>query len=137
LAYFSTSPPGSGIGVYAQLIFTFRLYKAEQGDQDSDGIPSVFEDLNDNGLEEDDDTDDDLNPNFVDVDDDNDGRLTKDEIVVTVYTIDIGEPDPILGEDEVEVYREVDDDTGEITITTVTFTDANGDGVPDYLDENL
>lgn len=137
LGYFSNPPPGSGIGVYSQLIFTFRLYKAEQGDQDGDGVPSIFEDINGNGLEEDDDTDDDLNPNFADVDDDNDGRLTKDEIVVTVYVIDQGDPEPVLGEDEVEVNREVDESTGEITITTVTFTDANNDGVPDYLDKNI
>lgn len=137
LGYFSSPPPGSLIGVYSQLIFTFKLYKAEMGDQDGDGIPSILEDLNNNKLEEDDDTDSDQNPNFADVDDDNDGRLTKDEIVVNEYIINAGDPDPIYAENEVEISREVDDATGEITIKTVTFTDQNNDGTADYLDKNI
>ncbi|PKA81950.1 hypothetical protein ATE92_0071 [Ulvibacter sp. MAR_2010_11] len=135
LAYFSNPPPGD-IGVYAQLAFTFRLYKAEIGDQDGDGVPSIMEDLNGNGREEDDDTDDDFSPNYADVDDDNDGRLTKDEIELNTYTINSGDAEPVLGPNEVEISREEDETTGVITINTINFPDEDNDGIPDYLDED-
>jgi hypothetical protein len=84
LGYYVNPPPGSSvpIPVYAQLIFSFQLFETEVGDQDGDGIPSVMEDLNGNGLEEDDNTDGDTFPNFADADDDGDGRPTEDEIEV-------------------------------------------------------
>jgi hypothetical protein len=82
LGYYVNTPPGSNIPIYAQLIFTFQLYEVEVGDQDEDNVPSVVEDVNGNGLEEDDDTDGDTIPNFVDTDDDGDLRLTKDEVEV-------------------------------------------------------
>jgi len=82
LGYFNNPPLASSIPLYAQLIFTFQLIDAEQGDQDNDGIPSVMEDVNDNGFEEDDDTDGDTARNFEDSDDDNDGRPTRDEIEI-------------------------------------------------------
>ncbi len=82
LAYFVEPPPTSNIPVYAQLIFTFRLYEREIGDQDNDGVISVLEDVNGNGIEEDDNTDGDFLVNFVDPDDDNDGKPTRDEILI-------------------------------------------------------
>ncbi|MAO08182.1 MAG: hypothetical protein CL596_05670, partial [Alteromonas sp.] len=82
LGYYVNPPATSAIPVYAQLIFTFQLYDKAQGDQDSDGIPSIVEDLNGNGIEEDDDTDEDGLPNYVDADDDGDGRPTADEIEI-------------------------------------------------------
>lgn len=82
LGYYVSPPPGSDIPLYSQLIFTFQLYAIEEGDQDRDGVPSIVEDVNQNGLEEDDDTDLDLIPNFADNDDDNDGRPTADEIII-------------------------------------------------------
>ena len=82
LGYYVNPPPTSSIPIYAQLIFTFQLYEVEVGDQDNDGVISVMEDLNNNKLEEDDDTDGDLLPNYIDPDDDNDGRLTRDEIEI-------------------------------------------------------
>ena len=84
LGYYVNPPAGSEIPIYAQLIFTFNLFGSVDGDQDADGIPSIIEDLNSNGLEEDDDTDADGLPNYVDADDDNDGRPTADEIEVDV-----------------------------------------------------
>ena len=109
LGYFSQPPPPDisaiFIPVYAQLMFTFRVYATEEGDQDRDGVPSVLEDLNGNGIEEDDDTDGDGVFNAFDGDDDNDGRPTIDEI-------EIG------------------------TDGTITFPDVDGDGTPDYLDED-
>ncbi|RDK84849.1 hypothetical protein C8D94_104224 [Marinirhabdus gelatinilytica] len=82
LGYYVDVPAGSNIPLYSQLIFTLQMYESEIGDQDGDGIPSFMEDLNNNGLEEDDDTDGDLAPNYSDADDDGDGRPTSDEIVV-------------------------------------------------------
>jgi len=82
LGYFVNPPPTSGIPAYAQLIFTFQLFQAEVGDQDGDGVVSVLEDVNQNGIEEDDDTDGDFIPNYADIDDDGDGTLTADEIVI-------------------------------------------------------
>jgi len=81
LGYFNISPT-TEIPSYAQLVFTFQLIDATQADQDNDGIPSFMEDLNGNGLEEDDDTDEDGLPNFLDADDDQDGRPTRDEIEI-------------------------------------------------------
>lgn len=82
LGYYVNPPAGSEIPIYAQLIFSFSLYGSVEGDQDNDGIPSIVEDLNNNQLEEDDDTDADGLPNYVDPDDDNDGRPTSDEIEI-------------------------------------------------------
>ena len=80
LGYFSNPPFGNGIQLYDQLIFTFHLYEVEIGDQDEDGVVSTLEDLNGNGIEEDDDTDGDGSPNFVDGDDDGDGVATSVEV---------------------------------------------------------
>ena len=136
LAYFN-EPPSSSMPFYSQLIFTFYPYIIEKGDQDGDGILSIYEDLDGNGLELDDDTDGNGVPNFADPDDDGDGRLTKDENENKEYVINIGDSDPEMEENEVEMYRETDDETGEITIYTVVFTDENNDGTPDYLDDTL
>ncbi len=80
LGYFSNPPTASGIQLYDQLIFTFQLYDVETGDQDGDGIISILEDLNNNGIEEDDDTDGDGAPNYIDGDDDGDGVPTSVEV---------------------------------------------------------
>ncbi len=136
LGYYNEPPPG--IDLYSQLIFTFHTYLIEKGDQDSDGILSVFEDLNGDGIELNDDTDGNGVPNFADQDDDGDGRLTKNEVVANEYIKNSGDPDPELGENEVEMYREItNDETEEITIYTIVFTDENNDGIPDYLDDQL
>ncbi|GEQ86709.1 hypothetical protein ULMS_22170 [Patiriisocius marinistellae] len=86
LGYYVNPPPtttgGVPIPVYSQLIFSFQLLETEVGDQDNDGIPSVMEDINENGLEEDDNTDGDTLPNYADADDDGDGRPTEDEIII-------------------------------------------------------
>ena len=84
LGYYVNPPPGAAVSipVYSQLIFTFQLFQTEIGDQDNDGVPSVLEDVNGNGLEEDDDTDSDNQSNYFDPDDDGDGRPTRDEIEI-------------------------------------------------------
>jgi hypothetical protein len=81
LGYYG-SGQGAIIDPYDQLIFTFQLYTVEAGDQDNDGVLSINEDLNENGFEEDDDTDEDGLPNYFDNDDDNDGILTRNEIEI-------------------------------------------------------
>lgn len=107
LAYFNNPPFSSSIDTYDQLIFTFQLFETIQGDQDNDGVPSIYEDDNDNGFEEDDDTDGDLTPNYLDSDDDNDGIPTSQEIL---------------------------DEDG-VTITDPElYPDVDNDGTPDYLD---
>ena len=71
-----------------------------------------------------------------DADDDNDGRLTRDEVVETMYTVNPGDSGPTLASNEIEVNREVDPITGVITITTITYTDTDGDGIADYIDSD-
>jgi hypothetical protein len=136
LGYFVTPPSGSDIPLYAQMIFSFHVYQVEVGDQDNDGIITLLEDLNNNNIEEDDDTDGNFIPNFIDIDDDNDGRLTRDETELNEYIINIGDPDPVYGEDEVEMYRLTDEEEGTVTIHTIILFDSNNDGIPDYLDED-
>ena len=50
--------------------------------KDAETVIEKIYKVNNNGLEEDDDTDGDLAPNYSDADDDGDGRPTSDEIVV-------------------------------------------------------
>ena len=134
LGYYADAPPNSGIPLYSQLIFTFNTYARQIGDQDMDGIPSVFEDLNNNQTEEDDDTDGDGNFNIFDADDDGDGRPTRDEIVINTYTFAEGD-EPVLNaaKNEVEVKREVNTSSNMITITTIIF-DEDENGIDDHLD---
>jgi hypothetical protein len=113
LAYFATGPFNSGIGAYEPIIFSFKVFKSIQADHDDDGIPSSFEDVNDDGFVRTDDTDRDRMPNYLDSDDDGDGILTKDEIEVN----DLND-DGIISEGE------------------INFIDSNDDGKPDYLDVN-
>ncbi|MDA0719652.1 MAG: hypothetical protein O2934_05825 [Bacteroidetes bacterium] len=136
LGYYVSPPNGSIIPFYAQLIFTFQLYAARVGDQDEDGIPTIFEDLNENNLEEDDDTDSDGLPNFFDADDDGDGRPTSEEIIVRTYVFLDGEPEPTWPNTEVEVKREYNAQTMETTIYTVEYPDEDNDGIVDYLDSD-
>ncbi|CAL67362.1 FKBP-type peptidyl-prolyl cis-trans isomerase [Christiangramia forsetii] len=101
LAYFSS--PLEDIPAYSPLIFKVNMFRVNEADHDSDGIPSFMEDLDGDGDLFNDDTDGDGLPNHSDADDDGDGTLTIDEIVVN--------------EDG-----------------SITFTDSNSDGTPDYLD---
>ena len=111
LGYFHNPRDASVIPRYSPLIFKVELGAfVEDTDSDNDGIPSIQEDLNGNGYLGDDNTDFDVEPfngrlaNFRDADDDGDGIPTRDEI---------------------------SDENGNIIIP---YPDADGDGVPDYLD---
>lgn len=103
LAYYSN--PTATIPSYSPLIFTFQLFSVNQADHDQDGIPSYLEDLDNDRIVVNDDSDDDSRPNYLDADDDGDGTLTKDEITIN--------------EDG-----------------TLSFPDRNGNGIPNYLDED-
>ncbi|MEZ4778290.1 MAG: hypothetical protein R2786_02800 [Flavobacteriaceae bacterium] len=137
LGYYVSPPNGSSIPFYAQLIFTFQLYASRVGDQDGDGIPTILEDLNGNQIEEDDDTDGDNFANYFDPDDDNDGRPTLQELIAQEYKINPQDPEPVLSENEFEVDRVYDEDTGITTIYTHKFKDADGDGIFDHLDDDI
>jgi FKBP-type peptidyl-prolyl cis-trans isomerase len=80
LGYFAR--PQSGIAPYSPLVFSFHLYGVNEADHDQDGIPSWMEDLNEDKIIVNDDTDGDGNPNFVDSDDDNDFIPTREEITI-------------------------------------------------------
>ncbi len=70
----------SGISKNANLMFYIELWDiVANTDGDKDSIPSIAEDLDNDGDPRNDDTDSDGIPNFLDIDDDNDGKLTKDE----------------------------------------------------------
>lgn len=137
LAYYNIPPATSPIEYYAQLIFTFYPFIVEKADHDLDSILTDFEDLDGDGFVFNDDTDGNGVPNFEDGDDDGDGRLTKYEVVANEYELNPGDPDPELEENEVEMQRKTDDETGIVTLYTVVFTDANNDGVADYLDKEI
>jgi len=67
------------IPAYSPLVFTFKLYDVKHIDHDEDGILSNDEDINHDGIFND-DTDGDGTYNIYDKDDDGDGKLTKNEI---------------------------------------------------------
>ena len=79
LAYRNQGSQGA-ILANENLLFYIDLWDiVENTDHDSDSIPSIMEDPDEDGDPRNDDTDEDGIPNFADVDDDNDGILTKDE----------------------------------------------------------
>ncbi|RZJ62610.1 MAG: hypothetical protein EOO45_22380 [Flavobacterium sp.] len=81
LAYYNRPPASSNpvIPSYATMIFSFKLYRADDVDSDLDGIVNRFETVPGTDIA-DYDTDGDGIPNYADTDDDGDGFLTKDEI---------------------------------------------------------
>ena len=105
LAYFN-SPAGS-IPAYSPLIFKLDAISYEKNtDFDGDGIPSILEDLNEDGNLNNDNTDGDPLPNHNDTDDDGDGIPTIEEINLD-------------SEGKFESVR-----------------DSDGDGIPDHLDRD-
>ena len=128
------------------LIFHIEMAMVKHNDQDVDGIKSIFEDLNNDGNNANDDTDDDGTADFIDFDDDNDGLSTKYE------NADVnadGNPDDAIDTDSDAIPDYLDnDDDGDGILTKDENADPNGDGdpsdakdsdgddIPDYLDAN-
>ena len=111
----------------------------EQNDHDGDGVPSYLEDLDGDGefTFTGDNTDADNLPDFADNDDDNDGILTANEIVITTYNEATKEAVKNISLAANEVLIKIIENTdGTFTGITVTFTDTDGDGTPDYLDKD-
>ena len=80
LGYFNNGQ--ASIPAYSPLVFTFRVYGANEADHDNDGIPSWMEDINEDEQVNNDDTDGNFVPNYLDADDDGDFVPTKEEIVI-------------------------------------------------------
>ena len=121
---------------YSNIWFTFELFQTQENDHDGDGLPSYFEDLDENLSVGDDDTDENGLANFVDPDDDGDGVATRDELETITYEVIIGVGDePVLAEGEFEISRS--EDMGILTIITVKVVDSNNDGLGDYLDDTI
>lgn len=112
LAYFNNPPLGSGIGAYEVLVFQVNtgLY-VENTDYDNDGVPSMIEDLNSNGNLSDDNTDE--------------SQELSSGLGFVPNHLDVDDDqDGTLTRDEIVI-----DNQGNIS-----FPDADGDGIPDYLD---
>ena len=104
---FNNASTRNKIPVYSPLIFTMDLIAVnDDTDHDNDGVPSKNEDLDEDGLVGNDDTDEDSIPDYLDADDDGDGKPTRDEIT---------------------------DGNGEII---TPYPDTDRDGNPDYLDSD-
>lgn len=115
-------------------------------DDDNDGIPSEFEDLNGNGNLLDDDSDNDGIQNFLDVDDDGDNVLTRDELTPNTLNTDPGLNPLDTDGDTTPDYLDVNDD-GDDALTRdeeSILQDENPrndvtepGGLPDYLNPNV
>lgn len=78
LAYYNTSLMTAP--AYSTMIFSFKLYRVEDGDVDGDGLLNKYEVSDTDSDPANYDTDGDGIPNYRDTDDDNDGILTLVEI---------------------------------------------------------
>ena len=59
------------------------------------------------------------------------------EVIAKEYELSPGEPDPVFEENEIEMQRKINSETGVVTLYTVVFKDENNDGVADYLDSEI
>jgi len=111
LAYYSNSG-NSGIPAYSPLVFKLNLFAVSQIDHDRDGIPSYMEDLNSNGN---------LNDDNTDLDSENSTQR-----FLPNYVDSDDDGDGKLTRDEIIINED----------GSIEFPDADGDGVPDYLDKD-
>ncbi|MEM7126240.1 MAG: hypothetical protein AAF702_07925 [Chloroflexota bacterium] len=102
-------------------------------DTENDGVGDVFEDRNEDGNLDNDDTDGDGTPDYRDLDDDGDGVPTIREISTSGTASRFRDTD----NDTIPDYLDPDDD-GDGTPTLAEGTgDANGNNIPDYLDTEV
>ena len=136
LGYYNNAT--STIPAYSPLIFQINLHTLSIADHDADGIDSINEDINNDHIFNNDDTDEDGFPNYRESDDDGDGVITKDD-----YDYDgDGVADDTDG-DGTPNYLD-DDDDGDGILTKDEYDvdgdgvadDTDGDGIPDYLDND-
>ena len=115
-------------------------------DEDNDGVSTLDEDLNNDGILSNDDTDNDGIPNYLDPDDDNDNVNTLDEITgIGAGFVGGGHTFIDTDEDGLENYLDNDDDgDGANTIDedhngngTPIDDDTNSNGIPDFLDPEV
>lgn len=114
-------------------------------DYDLDGVPTLDEDLNDDGNFANDDTDSDGIPNFMDNDDDGDMVLTSVEYVFPVNPSDKSSALLDTDGDGIPNYLDDDDDgDGVLTINedydgnnNPADDDTNLNGIPDYLEQSV
>jgi FKBP-type peptidyl-prolyl cis-trans isomerase FkpA len=86
LGYYNNTT--GSVPAYSPLVFSIKLYALKRFDQDNDGIPSFYEDLDgdrfvyfyEKASDNPDDTDFDGNPNYFDFDDDGDNYSTRGEV---------------------------------------------------------
>ncbi len=114
LAYFNGSGSNGSIPAYSNLIFKIDTgLFVEDTDWDGDGIPSILEDLDGDG----------------NLNSDNTDRKQEEDLFSPAFpnhTDTDDDNDGILTRDEIEI-----DSNGNIT-----FPDSDGDGTPDYLDND-
>ena len=139
LAYYSGANTGSS---YDNLIFKFELLQVEQADHEGDGIPSYLEDLDGDNDVFNEDTDDDGFANFIDVDDDGDGVLTVDENQTRSQSgfINLLAAETYVSENLLTnelLIDIVEEENGTFTVNVYIITDANDDGMADYLDSEI
>jgi len=104
LGYFSN--PTNTIPAYSDLVFRFKLYSiVKDTDEDGDGIPNAMEDVNNNFY-------------LFEAEDDTDGDGRPN------FQDADDDGDGILTRDEIVINED----------GSITFTDSNNDGTPDYLD---
>lgn len=149
VAYYAAPPANSDLGLYANLVFVYDTLLAEQADHDNDYIPSILEDVDNNGFlfdEVADNVDGDAVPNFRDPDDENDGVLTRLEVefeedaegnfVAFIGFLDTdndGIPDHIDEDDDGDGINTINEIEFEPD-GSISYPDTDGDGTPDYLD---
>lgn len=120
------------------IVYKFELLRTFQNDHDNDGIPSYLEEVSGNRLFRisEDDTDKDGVVDYLDNDDDNDAIPTVDEIEIT--TENRTSPEMLrmlaLESNQVLLNEIKKEEDGTFTGTIITFTDTDGDKIPDYLD---
>lgn len=124
----------NGISPNEPIMFHIELAQVEEADHDRDTVSSNYEDLNNDGDYDNDDTDNNTIPNYLDIDDDGDRILTRFE---NADPNGDGNPNDALDTDGDNKPNFLDDDDdGDGKITSRENADPNGDGNPDDAEDS-
>lgn len=127
----------TGIPTYSPLIYTIELMSNTKfTDDDGDGIYNILEDLDGNRDLANDDTDEDFIQNFIDSDDDGDGTPTSEEIITEIVTATTQSEIENLPLESNQFLGEIIEVNGGFESILTTLPDENGNGIPNYLDED-